>query len=214
MSEIFREIDDELRRENYAKLWARYGRYIVGLVVLLIVATAGFVGCRAYEARQQRAESVRYAAALDLVKKGQLAPAADAFALLAREGRAGLAALSRLQEAALRTQAGDQQAASAAYKALATDSSVDASYRDLATLLLGLQDLKAADPKVAIADVASLTAATNPWRFSALEVTALADLRAGDRAAARTLYKQLADDLAAPSGLRARAAEMSAALAD
>jgi hypothetical protein len=214
MSEIFREIDEELRRDNLAKLWARYGHYLVGLVVLIIVATAAFVGWRSYQERQQRAESVRYAAALDLAKKGQLAPAADAFGLLAREGGAGVAALARLQEAAQRAQAGDEQAAAAAYRALAADSSVGASYRDLATLLLGLQDLKSADPKTAIADVASLTAAQNPWRFSALEVTALANLRAGDRAAARNLYKQLADDLAAPQGLRARAAEMSAALAD
>jgi len=214
MSEIFREIDEELRRDNYAKLWARYGHYLVGLVVLIIVATAAVVGWRGYQARQQRAESVRYAVALDLAKKAQLAPAADSFALLAREGAGGVAALARLQEAALRAQTGDEQAAAAAYKALAVDSSVDVSYRDLATLLLGFQDLKSADPKVAIADVAALTAATNPWRFSALEVTALADLRGGDRTAARTLYKQLADDLAAPSGLRARAAEMSAALAD
>jgi hypothetical protein len=214
MSEIFREIDEELRRDNYAKLWARYGHYLVGLVVLIIVATAAVVGWRGYQARQQRAESVGYAAALDLAKKGQRAPAADAFALLAREGGAGVAALARLQEAALRAQSGDEQAAAAAYKALAADVSVDVSYRDLAALLLGFQDLKGADPKVAIADVAPLTAPTNPWRFSALEITALADLRAGDRAAARTLYKQLADDLAAPSGLRARAAEMSAALAD
>ncbi|MDB5408411.1 MAG: rane protein [Rhodospirillales bacterium] len=214
MSEIFREIDEELRRDNYAKLWARYGHYLVGLVVLIVVATAAVVGWRGYQAGQQRAESVRYAAALDLAKKGQLAPAADAFALLAREGGAGVAALARLQEAALRAQTGDEPAAAAAYKALAADTSVDLSYRDLATLLLGFQDLKSADPKVAIADVAPLMAPTNPWRFSATEVTALADLRNGDRAAARTLYKQLADDLSAPSGLRARAAEMSAALAD
>jgi hypothetical protein len=214
VSEIFREIDEELRRDNYAKLWARYGHYLVGLVVLIIVATAAVVGWRGYQAQQQRAESVRYAGALEQAKKGQLAPAADAFALLARDGTAGLAALARLQEAALRAQTGDTAAAAAAYKALAADGSVDVSYRDLATLLLALQDLKSTDPKVAIADVAPLTAATNPWRFSALEVTALADLRAGDRAAAHTLYKQLADDLAAPSGLRARAAEMSAALAD
>lgn len=214
MSEIFREIDEELRRDNYAKLWARYGHYLIGLIVLILVATAASVGWREYQARQHRAESVRYAAALDLAKKGQIGPAADAFALLAREGGAGPAALARLQEASLRAQTGDDQAATAAYKALAADTSVDLSYRDLATLLLGFQDLKSADLKLAAADVAPLTSATNPWRFSALEITALADLRAGDRAGARTVYKQLADDLAAPSGLRARAAEMSAALAD
>jgi hypothetical protein len=41
----------------------------------------------------------------------------------------------------------------------------------------------------------------------------VARLKEGDDSAARTLYKTLADDLTAPQGLRARAAEMVAVLA-
>ena len=42
MSDIFREIDEELRRDNLLKLWQRYGRYVIGVVVLalLIAGTA------------------------------------------------------------------------------------------------------------------------------------------------------------------------------
>lgn len=214
MSDIFREIDEELRRDNLGKLWARYGAYIIGLAILVVVATAAVVGWREYQARAQRAESVRYAAALDLARKNQIAQAADAFSLLAREAGAGQATLARLQEAQLRAKSGDEQAAIGAYKALAQDASADPIYRDLATLLAALHELNSADPKAVIAEVEPLTAPGNAWRPSALEVTALANLRAGDRAKARDIYKSLADDLKAPQGLRARAAEMTAALAD
>lgn len=214
MSDIFREIDEELRRDNLGKLWARYSAYIIGLAVLVVIATAAVVGWREYQARAQRAESVRYAAALDLARKNQIAQAADAFSLLAREAGAGQATLARLQEAQLRAKGGDEQAAIGAYKALAQDASGDPVYRDLATLLAALHELNSADPKAVIAEVEPLTAPGNAWRPSALEVTALANLRAGDRAKARDIYKSLADDLAAPQGLRARAAEMTAALAD
>ena len=57
-----------------------------------------------------------------------------------------------------------------------------------------------------------LTASGNPWRASALDLTAAAKLKAGDRGGALAIYKELADDLSAPQGLRARAAEMAAAL--
>jgi hypothetical protein len=40
----------------------------------------------------------------------------------------------------------------------------------------------------------------------------MARLEAGDKEAALKLYKQLADDPATPQGLRARAAQMAAAL--
>ena len=31
VSDIFREIDDELRRDNLLKLWSRYGKYIIAV---------------------------------------------------------------------------------------------------------------------------------------------------------------------------------------
>jgi len=212
MSDIFREIDEELRRDNVAKLWERYGKYIVGLAAVIVLATGAAVGWREYQMRVQRAESVRYAAAVELAQKNELARAADDFALLAREAGGGQAILARLQEAALRARTGDEQAAISAYKALAQDSSVDSLYRDLATLLAALHELKSGDPKTIIAEVSALTSSGNPWHHTALEITALAHLHAGERTEARDLYKTLADDLTAPPGLRARAAEMSGAL--
>lgn len=214
MSDIFREIEDELRRDNIAKLWQSYGRYVIGLFILIVAATAAVVGWRAYEARQQRAESARYAAALALVQKDQTTQAANAFTELAREGHGGTAMLARMQAAGLRGKAGDEKAAIADYKAIADDGSVDPTYRDLARLLAGLAELQTGDAKDAAAELAPLTAAGNPFHATALEATAIADLKAGNRAAASRIYKQLADDLSAPQGLRARAAEMNEALAE
>lgn len=214
MSDIFREIDEELRRDNFAKLWERYGQYLVGLAVVIVLATGAVVGWREYQLRVQRAESVRYAAAMELAQKNELARAADDFAALARDSGSGQATLARLQEAALRGRGGDEKAAIAAYKAIAQDSAVDSVYRDLATLLAALHGLASSDPKAIIDEVSPLTNTSNPWHASALEITALAHLRAGERDKAHEIYKGLADDLAAPQGLRARAAEMNAALSN
>jgi hypothetical protein len=59
VSDIFQEIDEELRRENFAKLWQRYGVYLVGLAVLVVVAVAAVVGWRAYQQRVHEAEGER-----------------------------------------------------------------------------------------------------------------------------------------------------------
>ena len=37
MSDIFREVDEDLRREQYKKLWERFGSYVIGLAVLIVV---------------------------------------------------------------------------------------------------------------------------------------------------------------------------------
>jgi hypothetical protein len=213
LSDIFREIDEELRRDNLAKLWERYGAYLIGLAVLVVVVTGAVVGWREYSARELRAEGARYAAAADLARSGQDDKAALAFAGIAREASGGHALLARFEEAALKARLGDEGGAVAIYDALANDGSVDRSYRDLATILSAMHGLSAAaDPKALVERVAPLTAPGQPWRASALEVTALAKLKAGDREGAVQAYKQVSDDPTAPQGIRARAAEMVAAL--
>jgi hypothetical protein len=50
-----------------------------------------------------------------------------------------------------------------------------------------------------------LTAADNPWRFAASEITAYIDLKDGSRANALAEYQKLADATDAPASLRQRA---------
>jgi len=41
VTDIFREIDEELKQDQLKKLWKRYGTYIVGLLVLIIAGVGG-----------------------------------------------------------------------------------------------------------------------------------------------------------------------------
>ena len=108
---------------------------------------------------------------------------------------------------------GDRKAAAAAYDRIAATAGLDPAFRQLATLLSVMQGMPERDPHSVIDRLAPLTSTGNPWRSTALELTATARLQAGDKAGALEAYKMLADDLAAPQGTRARAAEMAAALA-
>jgi hypothetical protein len=211
VSDIFREIDEELRRDNFFKLWQRYGKYVVALALVLVAATALFVGWKQYQLRQSQAEGVRYAAALDLVRQGKDKEAEDAFAAMAHDASGGRAMLARFQEAAEKAKGGDRDGAIALYDAIAADGSVSQVYRDIATLLAARFRIDS-DPKAAIQRLAPLADAGNPWHPSALELTAIAELKEGDKKAARETYQKIADDLNAPQGSRARAAEMVAAL--
>jgi len=212
LSDIFREIDEELRRDNLQQLWARYGRYVIGLAVVAVLVTAAFVGWREYQLRQREAEGARYAAALDLSRQGKSAEAADAFAVLAQGASSGRATLARLAEAAAKAQAGDVDGAIAAYDQLAADGSADSVLRDAATLLSARYTLDKGDPKTVVARLAPLTNAASPWRGLALELTAAAELKAGDTAKARTDFDALAKDGSVSQGIRQRAAEMLASI--
>ena len=212
VSDIFREIDEELRRDNLLKLWSRYGRYIVALAVLVLLIAGGIVAWRDHQLSERRAQSMRYSSALSLVSEGKDADAAKVFGVIAQEG-GGYGTLAAFEAAELLAKSGDRKEAAAAYDRIAESGGLDPVFRQLATLLSVMQGLSDADQHSVIDRLAPLTAPGNPWRSTALELTAAARLQAGDKSGALEVYKTLADDLAAPQGTRARAAEMAAALA-
>jgi hypothetical protein len=212
VSDIFREIDEELRRDNLLKLWLRYGRYIIAIGVFALVVAGGIIAWRDHQLSERRAQSTRYAAALTLASDGKEADAVKVFAAIANEG-GGYAVLASFEEAGLLGKSGDHAAAAAAYDRIAAESDLDPNFRGLAVLLSVVQRMPEADPHATIDRLEPLTATGNPWRPSAIELMALARLQSGDKSSALDLFKSLADDSATPQNLRARAAEMAAALA-
>jgi hypothetical protein len=212
LSDIFREIDEELRRDNLIKLLSRYWPYLAGIVVVALAIAAGIAGWRQHQLSLRQAESARYAAALTLAEEGKDAEAAALFGAIA-QGNGGYADLAAFEQAALLAKSGHRKQAVAIYDHIAAINP-HPTFRDLAVLLAAMQQMqmREAAAKTVIARLRPLTAPGNPWRPSALELTALAELEAGDKSGARRLYQGLAADPSAPSDLRSRAAEMVAAL--
>ena len=61
---------------------------------------------------------------------------------------------------------------------------LDPAFRELAVLLSVMQGMPDADPQSMIDRLAPMTAAGNPWRSTALELTAAARLKSGDKSGA------------------------------
>ncbi len=213
-SGLFREIDEELRQEKYAKLWKQYGKLIIAGALILVVGVAGFKGWETYDLQKRFQDGEKFAAALALADNGDSENALQALSKLAEDGGSGYALLARFRAAAILVRDGRLEEAASAYEALAGDSGIDAIYRDMAVVLAALNRLDTADPAELNARLAPLTADDNPWRHSAKELSAVIAQKAGDKATARELLQGLSSDATAPEGIRGRAAEMLAALDD
>ena len=187
----------------------------MGILVFRVLRQGpGYQGWKAYDIDSRRADGERFARALNLPADDGSDAALQAFNRLADEGRSGYAMLSRFQAAALLAQRGERAKAAAAYDQMASDGGIDAIYQGLAVILGSLVDLDNADAEALIRRLAPLTANDNPWRYSAKEITALVAGRRGDKARAREIYGALANDAGAPQGVRRRAGEMLAVLAE
>jgi len=207
---LIQEVDEDLRREQYQRLWRRYGAYAIAGAVAIVIVVAGWQAWQGWQKRQRLEEAGRYAAALALIDAGKSKEAEGALAVLSGDS-SGFAVLAGMRRAELLAQDGDRKGAESVYEQIAA-SRAPSVLRDLAAIKEGLLALDDTGDTAAIeARVAALAVITNPWHFQATELQALFARKKGDQRRAAELFKQLADDAQAPAGLRDRAAEMLAA---
>lgn len=213
---LLREIDEDIRRERFGRLWQRFGVYIIAALVVVLVAVAGYQIWR-YRTEAARADaSVRFAAATALVATDRAA-AEQQLAAIASDGPAGFTVLAGLRQAALLAESSDIPAAREAYQRVQR-AAVDPLYRDLAVLrevMLVLQaEAVPIDADAIAGKLVPLQAEGNAWRFSARELKAVLASRTGQIDEARTLLTELTADPRVPSDMRERAQQMLAGLAD
>jgi hypothetical protein len=213
VADIFDEVQEDLRAERAKRLLNRYGGLLAGLALLAVLAVAGLQGWRWWQDRAATAAAQGYlSAARAASEPGTDAAAAVAgrFAAVAAEAPPGYRTLARLRAAALRAEAGDQDAALAEWDAISRDGSADAPFRDLAAVLWGARALEKDDAAAAAVEarMAPLAEGSGPFRASAAEVRALAALKRGETDAARRAFRALANDGAAPEGVRDRAGRL------
>jgi hypothetical protein len=208
---LFREIDEDLRHEKYAKLWKKYGIYVIGAAILLVAAVAGHQAWRSYELSKRDSESQRLVAAMALANADPEA-AEGAFRSLAEDASGGYQLLARFQEAAAAAKLGKRREAAALLDKIASQSN-DPMIRDVAILLSVMQILaestSTADTDALESKLTPLTTDDNPWRFSARELTGILAYQSGDTARAHELFNGLATAPDAPPGLRTRAIQMA-----
>lgn len=211
MADIFKEVDEDLRRDRAAKVWKKYGPYVIGAAVAVVLATAAYQAWRWWDVKQRSERSASYAAAVELLDQGKTKDAIDAFDTLAGiDGSYGT--LAAFSQARLLAKDGNTAAAIEIWDRLAASASLGPAFRGAATLLSVMHQSDDGDPAALEARLGPLTADDNGFRAVALELTAVLAVRQGDRARARKIYAELADDRTAPVGLRARASQMLAAL--
>lgn len=212
MADIFKEVDEELRRDQAEKLWKKYGRYVIAVAALVVLAVAGLQLWRTYELDRRQELSDRYAAALELAADGDTTGALDVLGAISDASASGYPGLAALEQARLRAESGDTAGAIAIWDRIAADSSLGEGFRGAATLLSVLHQMDEGDPAELRGRLAPLAAEGRPYRASANELLAVLALRDGDRAGAQALYERIVDDPEAPAGLRNRAAQMLAAI--
>jgi hypothetical protein len=187
VADIFHEVEEDLRRDQAAAIWKKYGNFIVAAALVVILAVAGHWGWKEYSTRQQLQASADFLSAAtvsDLAKReaalAQIVAGGGSYGVLARFRLAGTA-----------IEGGDKAKARGILTEIANDQGADKVLRDLALIQAALLELEIGKPETAADLVKDLTKEGEAYRLSALEITGLAAVAGGDKAKAKAAFEDL-----------------------
>jgi hypothetical protein len=209
---FYREVDEELRRDQLVGYWKRYGKLAIAGVVLFIAAIGGIIWWMNQRALQASTRGETLVAAFEDVAANNRAAAQPKLDQLAKSGVEGYRAASLLTQADMASDTNQPDKAAALFQQIAADSSLAQPYRDLATVRLTALQYEKLPPQQVIARLKPLAVAGGPWFGSAGEMVASAYLKLNRPQDAGKLFAAIAKDKKVPDSIRSRALQMAGSL--
>jgi len=204
VSDIFREVDEEVRRERLQQIWNRYGHVLVALALLIVIGVGGWRASQWWQAKKSAELGSQFEAALVLSEQNKHDEAQAAFDKIAAEGASAYRMLARFR-AAQELARHDADGAVRAYAALAADSGIGQVMQDLAAIRAGLILVDSASYDDLRARLEPLTASDRAFRHTARELLALGAWRAGRDGDVKHWVDIIMTDAESPAAVRTRA---------
>jgi hypothetical protein len=202
---LIREVDEEVRQDEYKKLWDRHGTKFISAIAAIVLAVAGYEGWKYFQKAEADKASIVY---FDAVKKANDGKYDDALGALAAVKHSGFGQLAKLREAAVVAEKGDTDKAVAAYNAIIADPATEKVLADLARIRLGYLSVDTATPDELLTKLGMFDKEGNPWRHNAREIFGLAAYRVKDFKMADRYMNAIFADADAPQAIRQRAQVM------
>jgi hypothetical protein len=204
VSELFDEVNEDVRRDQLKQLWDRYSILIVAGALLIIAAVGGWRGYQYLEMQKAEKAGVAFDKATELSDQNKHAEAEAAFNELAATAPSGYRMLSVASR--------DPQEAVKLYDDISADRSVGTLDQELAKVRAAALLLETATYPNMLQRLEAATAPQATFRHTARELLALSAWHANDMTAARQWLDMIANDGETPPGLRSRAEALQALL--
>lgn len=209
---FYREVDEELRRDQLGGFFSRYGIALAVALVILLAAVGGLLWWQNYRLSQAEEQAETMTAILEDIDSGRTKDLDARLDALAKDGNRAYRAAALLTKGDLALRANQDAAAIQAFRQLAEDESLSQPYRDLALVRQTALEFDTLPPATAIARMKPLAVSGKPWFGSAGELLAIAYLKQKKPDLAAPIFAAMARDEKVPRSIKARSKEMAASL--
>ena len=202
---FLREIDEEVRKERFAKLWDKYGVLVLGVAGAIILTVAGWKWYQSYTHEQAARAGAQFVEITQLFSDKKKEDAIQGLEQIAKDGPSGYGQLAKLRLAAQARKDGKTDEAVTHYEALVNDSGADELLRSFAQLQIAALKVDTAPWTETQNRLNDLVKEESHWKFAARELMGLAAFKAGKYDQARQAFTELMAGSDTPATIRQRA---------
>jgi hypothetical protein len=206
---FLREVDDELRRDQFASIWQRWGRWIIVGIVAALFALGGFLFWQSRQVEAAGVEGEQLSGAMDDLAADKTQGLTPRLNALTTSKVPGYKAAAALTLADLAVQKGDLKSAAKQFGAVAADTSLAQPYRDLALVRQTATEYDTLKPEQVVARLKPLAIPGNPWFGSAGEMVGVAYMKLNKPDLAGATFKAMIADQQVPSTIRSRVVQLA-----
>ncbi len=204
MTDIFEEVEEQLRSDRYQQLLIRIWPWLAGVACALLLAALAWWGYDTWRNKEAAKASEVYAAALDKLAAGDAKGAYDGFGQAAKSASRGYQALSLMQQGAIRLGDGKAEDAVKLFDQAAS-AAPDPIVADMARLKSAFALMDTAPFSAMQERLTPLIDPKRPYHVAAREALAMARLKAGRLKEARADFVVLSLLPDAPDAVHQRA---------
>lgn len=210
MSDVFEEVDEDIRRENMIKLWKRFGPWVIGVCALIVIAVGGTQYYRNYQLAEAVSASNAYGAYLTAINADGATGASgtDEMTTVEQTGHAGYIYLSKMSQADAFARDKNLIEAVKLYDTIASDSSLTQNDRDIAAVKATYLLVDSATLDDIKQRVANINVVENAFRFQARELIALSAYKHEEFQESYDVFMSLSQNAQTPESIRARASNV------
>ena len=209
MSDVFQEVDEELREEKYKSIWRKFRYYVIGGLILFILGIAVNAFWKDYNLKEINERSDRFFTAIEMAQEDKVNAITllEEFANKEEKNSEYNALIARFTEAAIRRSEKDFNGALKIYQSL-EENNISNFYEDYAKLssvemLIALNNKK--DAKLILDDLISNT---SDLKYIAMEYMGYLEIDEGNFSKARTIFTNIADDALSSVNMKNRSKEV------
>ena len=202
MSDIIRQIDEDLRREKLSKIWNKYGLYAVSTIIVIVFTVIGY---QLNVSISKSKNEILVETFIKATNDNNFIKQIPLYEEIISSNNEYLSGLAALRTSNLQVQNGNIEEGYSTLEKIAENIEYDIIIRDLATYLLFMAKMEDPDDLASNLNLTNERIESSPFKYSFLEIIAVRKLILGDYAEAKKDFEDLISNLDLPIEIRNRA---------